>query len=268
MQAAHKSLHGSQIAMFRLFLRSGSAALIAFFISAICAAGDPGPKYASTTVPLSRDHVYFQNPAHPAPDYWALSPYYVPQLNAYDCSVATVAAVVNALTRANRNLADSDRNASSAMLLNTVKIAQWAQRVQKGGVNGQVGLTLDQLALVLAEALRQNGVASPRIEKVQVTSDNQPTRDLWRKALAANESSADDMILIHFTQDTLTGASGGPYPHISPIAAYDAGKGRALVLDVDREYYEPYWVDAALVVKAMAAGTAMYGHGGWIRVNR
>lgn len=76
------------------------------------------------------------------------------------------------------------------------------------------------------------------------------------------------MILIHFTQDPLTGASGGPYPHISPIAAYDAGTGRALVLDVDREYYEPYWVDAALIVKAMAARTAMYGHGGWIRVSR
>lgn len=266
MQTACKSFHRPPIAI--LFQQIGSAALIVFFMSAISAAAAPTPKYAPKTVPLSRDHAYFQNPAHPAPDYWALSPYYVPQLNAYDCSVATVAAVVNALTRANRNLADSDRNASSAMLLNTVKIAQWAQRVQKGGVNGQVGLTLDQLALVLAEALRQNGVASPRIEKVQVTSDNQPTRDLWRKALAANESSADDMILIHFTQDTLTGAGGGPYPHISPIAAYDAGKGRVLVLDVDREYYEPYWVDAALVVKAMAAGTAMYGHGGWIRVNR
>jgi len=60
------------------------------------------------------------------------------------------------------------------------------------------------------------------------------------------------MILIQFTQDTLTGAGGGPYPHISPIGAYDTGTGRALVLDVDRDYYEPYRVDAALIVKAMA----------------
>lgn len=254
--------------MFRLVIRTVSAALIAFFIPAISATGASNPKYASTTAPLSRDHTYFQNPAHPAPDYWALSPYYLPQLNDYDCSVATVAAVVNALTRANRNLVASDRNAASAMLLDNIKVAQWAQRVQKGGINGQVGLTLDQLALVLAEALRQNGVASPKIEKVQVTSNDQPARDLWRKALAANESSADDMILIHFTQDTLTGADGGPYPHISPIGAYDAGTGRALVFDVDREYYEPYWVDAALIVKAMATRTAMYGYGGWIRVSR
>ena len=254
--------------MFRLVIRTVSAALIAFFIPAISAAGGSKPKYASTTVPLSRDHAYFQNPAHPAPDYWALSPYYVPQLNEYDCSVATVAAVVNALTRANRSLADSDRNAASATLLDKVKVAQWAQRVQKGGVNGQVGLTVDQLALVLAEALRQNGVAAPKIEKVQHTSDDKITCDLWRKTLAANEASGDDMIMIHFTQDSLTGAGGGPYPHISPIGAYDAGTNRVLVLDVDREFYEPYWVDAALIVKAMAVRTAMFGHGGWIRVSR
>lgn len=253
----------------RYFNRFLSAALVALLIAPVYAtAADSKPKYASSTVPLSRDHAYFQNPNHPAPDYWALAPFYLPQLNEYDCSVASVAAVVNALTRANRPLRETDRNVTKASLLQGVQVAQWAQRMQKGGVNGQVGLTLEQLALVLSEALRQNGIAAPTIEQMQVTSDDQPTGERWHRSLAANETSADDMILIHFTQDTLTGAKGGPYPHISPIAAYDAGTGRALVLDVDREYYEPYWVDAALIVKAMATRTAMYGNGGWIRVSR
>lgn len=226
----------------------------------------PQPKYGIHAVPLSVDHSYLRHPAHPAPDYWALSSFYVPQLNPYDCSVASVAAVVNALTRANRRLSGSDRNATAASLLASVKVVRWAERVQQGGVDGLVGLTLEQLAEVLMEALRQQGIPDPRIETVRVTVDDQATREKWRTALAANETSADDMILIHFTQDTLTGSTGGPYPHISPIAAFDEDTGRALVLDVDREYYEPYWSPIEQIVRAMAVQTPQYGHGGWIRV--
>lgn len=252
--------------------RVSLSVLAALLLSATLACGAANPKYgpaqAPQAVPLSRDHAYFQHPGHPAPDYWALASFYVPQLNEYACSVASVAAVVNALTRANRNLADSDKNATHASLLDSVKVSQWAQRMRKGGVNGQVGLTLDQLADVVSEALKQQGIATPKVEKFQVSVDDQATRELWRRSLAANELSADDMIIIHFTQDTLTLAGGGPYPHISPIGAFDAATGRVLVFDVDRDYYEPYWVDAALIVKAMAAKTAVYGHGGWIRVSR
>ncbi len=232
------------------------------------AGGAPAPKYGPTAVPLSRDHAYFQNPTHPAPDFWALASFYVPQLNEYSCSVASVAAVVNALTRANRPLADSDRNATHDSLLASVKVARWAERMQKEGVDGRVGVTLDQLAEIVAEALRQQGVASPVIEKVRVTAVDQATRDLWRRTLIANEASADDLILIHFTQETLTGADGGPYPHISPVGAFDAGTGRVLVLDVDRDYYEPYWATATLIVRAMAATTPAYGSGGWLRISR
>lgn len=231
-----------------------------------------GPKYgpaaAPLATPLSRDHGYFQNPLHPAPDYWALAPYYVPQLNEYSCSVATIAAVVNALTRAGQTLVESDRNATHTSLLDSVKTVKWAERMQKGGVNGQVGLTLDQLADVVTEALKQQGVKSPKVEKVRVSADDKATRELWRRTLAANEMSSDDFILIHFTQDSLTLAGGGPYPHISPIGAFDAETGRALVFDVDREYYEPYWVADALIVKAMSVKTPSYGYGGWIRVSR
>lgn len=239
--------------------------LVTVFV--VCAAETPRPKYGPSAVPISRDHTYFQTPGHLAPDYWALSPFYVPQLNEYDCSVASVAAVVNALTRSNRQLKESDRNATSTSLLESVKTARWAERVQKGGVDGQVGLTLEQLAEVLAEALRLNGVKTSRIETVRVTAADEATQELWRSALAANETSAADMLLIHFTQDTLTGSGGGPYPHISPIAAYDSASGRALVLDVDRNYYEPYWAPARMILKAMAASTPQYGHGGWIRVS-
>lgn len=254
----------------------GALATVALLLCAGCAgrAGSESlpqslqPKYGSSATPVSSDHTYFQQPGHPAPDYWALSPFYLPQRNEYDCSAAAVAAVVNALTRANRPLKETDRNASVASLLEAVTTARWAERVQKQGVDGQVGLSLEQLADVLKEALRLQGITAPRIETVRVTADDPATRAAWRKALAANEASADDIILIHFTQDTLTGAGGGPYPHISPIGAFDAVTDRALVMDVDREYYEPYWSPADMIAKAMAASTPQYGHGGWIRVRR
>jgi hypothetical protein len=226
-----------------------------------------GPAGKPEATPLSRDHGYFQSASHAALDFWAMAPFYVPQLNEFSCSVASVAAVVNAAARAGKDLPGTDTNATHASLLDTVKVAEWASRMQKGGFHGEVGLTLDQLAKVVAEALRVNGIKNPRVEKVEVRADDKAARARWRETIAKNEASGRDLLLIHFTQDTLTKSQGGPYPHISPIGAYDPETGRVLVMDVDRTYYEPYWVGADLVVTAMAVKTPPFGHGGWVRVS-
>ncbi|MGC4118533.1 MAG: phytochelatin synthase family protein [Myxococcales bacterium] len=85
-----------------------------------------------------------------------------------------------------------------------------------------------------------------------------------RAALEENERSARDAMIVHFVQDELTAAPGGPYPHISPIGAYDAARRRVLVLDVDREWYEPYWVSDEALFKAMSRRTSAFGAGGWV----
>jgi hypothetical protein len=66
----------------------------------------------------------------------------------------------------------------------------------------------------------------------------------------------------------VTEAQGGPYPHISPIGAYDKTNERVLVMDVDREWYEPYWVSDERLLLAMSKKTERFGFGGylWIRV--
>ena len=56
--------------------------------------------------------------------------------------------------------------------------------------------------------------------------------DGLRKALAENEASRDNVMLVYFNQGVVTGDWDGP--HISPIGAYDAEKDRVLVMDVDR----------------------------------
>jgi hypothetical protein len=52
-------------------------------------------KFGPDAVPLPQAVDYLRQ--HQAPDYWALSVYYVPQATSSACSVASIAMVINAL---------------------------------------------------------------------------------------------------------------------------------------------------------------------------
>ena len=71
-----------------------------------------------------------------------------------------------------------------------------------------------------------------------------------RQALATNEASDQDIVLVYFNQGVLTGDWDGP--HISPIAAYDKQTRQVLIMDVDREWYVPYWTTDTKLLEAMA----------------
>ena len=70
-----------------------------------------------------------------------------------------------------------------------------------------------------------------------------------RQALAANVASDQGVVLVYFDQGVLTGDWDGP--HISPIAAYDQENGQVLIMDVDREWYVPYWTSDTKLLEAM-----------------
>ena len=70
-----------------------------------------------------------------------------------------------------------------------------------------------------------------------------------RQTLTRNEASDQDVVLVYFNQGVLTGDWDGP--HISPIAAYDQGAGQVLIMDVDREWYVPYWTADTTLLEAM-----------------
>ena len=59
------------------------------------------PKYGKQVTRLYHSHEYFKRAD--APDFWALMPYYTPQLTEGSCSVAALHMVINAL-RAPRTL--------------------------------------------------------------------------------------------------------------------------------------------------------------------
>ena len=99
-------------------------------------------------------------------------------------------------------------------LIEKVNAVNWKDRVMPGGFNGEVGLKLDQLEAVVKQALCQYEVSNYKIDHVEVTHADATALKMFRHALAANEKNGRDYILIHFLQDVVTEAQGGPYPHI------------------------------------------------------
>jgi hypothetical protein len=72
-----------------------------------------------------------------------------------------------------------------------------------------------------------------------------------KRLLIENEASDRDIVLVYFNQGVLTGDWDGP--HISPVGAYDADRGSVLIMDVDREWYIPYWSSDRALLEAMLA---------------
>lgn len=215
-------------------------------------------------VPLSEDNSYFRNAANPAYDYWNLAGYYLPQANGFSCSAAAVSMALNALQNARRQRGDEEENIAEGKLVEKVSGVPWQALVSTEGADGRHGLTLAQLAAVSKEALAGYGAAEFSVTSVTAASQSALALESFRKALAENERNPRNIMLLHFTQDTLTGAPGGPYAHISPVGAYDERTRRLLIFDVDRQWYEPYWAADIQVLKAMAVKTKAFGSGGYV----
>jgi len=223
-------------------------------------AAEAHPKYGPKATPLINDHQYFRGAV--AADFWRLIPFYVPQSNDYACSVASIAIVFNAAIKGRARITDTERNITQGMLLESIREVPLRELVSKGGFQGRHGLTLDELRTAVEQTARNQGV------RARVTAHSFRNRSLeeFRKILRANEENAADFLLVHFVQDDLTGARGGPYAHISPIGAYDGATRRVLILDVDREWYSPYWVSDGDLLAACNHVTKPWGAGGLVHI--
>lgn len=222
------------------------------------------PKYAEGTVPLHKDHAYLQKNA--APDFWLINSHYVGQFNDYACSAASVVAVVNALLSANnRDAVESFQNLKQQEIIKKVKSLPWEELVGEKGHNGKHGLTIAELQSVTKEAIGIAGLNNYQVARRQFEKNE---LNVLRMILEENEKSADDIVMIHFIQDILTGAKGGPYPHISIIGAYDKQRARVLIMDVDRAWYVPYWAPVEKLFEAVNTPTVRFGKGGLVIVRK
>ena len=221
-----------------------------FCVTAIAAdpakpeASAPAPKLVPPTVRLFEDHAYLRH--HSAPDYWALTPYYVPQAKGAYCSVATAMMIVNA-ARVHQKLTAADELATQEKLLEKVTTAHWSDQVNGKGR----GIGLDEIGPILSDSLKAYGVTVVKVETLHVDANDAATRKRVHDLLIENEKSDRDLIAVNYLQSEFTGDPEGKVGHFAPVAAYDAKTKRVLILDPDRQYYEPYWVSEATFMKGM-----------------
>lgn len=103
------------------------------------------------------------------------------------------------------------------------------------------GITLQQLETLL-------DLSGARAEK---TFAEDTDVDAFRKAAREALADPDAVLIVNFARATFgqAGLDGGG--HISPVAAYDPGSDRFLVLDVARYKYLPSWATAETLYAAM-----------------
>lgn len=236
----------------RLFAASGILALAAF-ASAVTLGAETKPKYGPAAspkaTPIGLSPGYFQLQKHPAPDYWALTGYYVPQFNGYACSVGAVTMAVNAARVRMAKTAD-DKVVTQPDIIEKVKAEHWKERVTEVGYQGVHGVELDALGKITEAAFREYGFPKAKAKVVHVNDTSAATKKALVDALVRNEKSDRDFILANFNQQAFT--DDADVGHIAPIGAYDAALGRVLIMDPDRDYYEPYWVSVDAFLAGMA----------------
>jgi hypothetical protein len=234
--------------------------------AAPAAAFEGKPKLGPEAIPLVQATQHVREA--PAPDYWKLSQFYLPQQTSSACSVASVAMAVNFMRGVPPGA--EDPLVTQVGLLEAVADPAWTE---KGAEDGE-GVRFEELIAAVRKALAAYGLEDAVVETFEPADASPATLARLRAILADNEAGDRDVLLAWFNQGVLTGDWDGP--HISPIGAYDAGRGRVLIMDVDREWYIPYWSKDAKLLEAMLKPTSaehgvLQGETGglvWIRAGR
>lgn len=222
------------------------------------------PKLGPDAVSLTTENAYLRQAA--APDFWAFSLFVKPQFTSSACSVAAVLAAVNGL----RGLPDlaEDTVLTQEALLELVGNDDWTTLSQEDGD----GVTFEQLVTFTTAALEATGLGDLTVDSFRPASGDDTALEEMRKLLAKNEESAKDVLLVYYNQGVVTGDWDGP--HVAVIGAYDAASDRVLVLEVDQEWYVPYWTPTEVLLEAMVKPTSdehgpLEGEtGGFVHVSR
>ena len=203
------------------------------------------PKLGPNAVPLTADTAYFRAAA--APDYWAFASFVKPQFTSSACSIAAVTAAVNGLSGL-PPLAE-DQVLSQPAMLELTGIPEWSTLSAEGGD----GVTFAQLVAFTEAAAKARGL-SHQVSSFKPASNDAATLEDLRTRLAANEASPEDVALVYFNQGVITGDWDGP--HVSLIGAFDAAADRVLILEVDQDWYIPYWTPTPVLLEAMLKPTS------------
>jgi hypothetical protein len=223
-----------------------SFAFIFVFLSISVAHGaTKAPKYGPDAIRLHDDHAFIMNAK--ALDYWALSPYYVSQQDGGACILASFAMTLNAL-RADDKLTVDDALISQAALL---KAFSSEPAIKRFYINKGKSLSLEEMADFFVKASDQLIHKKMKVDVIYANDQSSATLQKVEKILIENEKSPKNFVEANFLQNEYTGDPEGKVGHVAPVAAYDAKQKRVLILDPDREYYDPYWVSLKTFVRGL-----------------
>src|SRR6185295_4105650 len=136
-----------------------AAILAATFAASLAFAEDtPKPKFGPEATPILDDNAYLRQSR--APDYWSLSPFYIPQRTSSDCSLAAIAMAVNALRGLPKNADQELVNENNLMA--AVNDQGWMVKVTEDGP----GVTFADTETYLREALDHFDLASAKLQAV------------------------------------------------------------------------------------------------------
>ena len=197
-------------------------------------------KYPVDVSPLSRDNTYLR--ASIAPDFWALMPYLSNQKTNSDCSVATAVTLLNGMRRF-KELKIDEMLLTPESILKRTRDKVWSEATAEDGG----GISLTQFSQVLEKAFRAHAIDNANVKPVPFGDFNVAQLE---KELIGDEASNRDFLIINFDQGfVMEDESVG---HFALVGAYDAKKKRVLVLDPNKDWYEPYWVPLVKLYRSMA----------------
>jgi Phytochelatin synthase len=224
--------------------------LVASLLPTPALAFEGRPKLGPNAVPILAQTAYLRTA--PAPDYWKLNPFYVSQTTSSDCSVASISMAINFMLGLPSGA--EDPIVTPTLLLTKVGDTGWVKKIAKSGS----GVSFAEFVSVVKGSLATFRLQDHVVEIMRPPNETPDTLAMLRQVLATNEASGRDVVLAYFNQGVLTGDWDGP--HISPIAAYDQEAGQVLIMDVDRDWYVPYWTSDTKFLEAMLR-PAPAGHG-------
>lgn len=221
-------------------------AVVALVLAGNAAAGGFLPKYAPEGAP--RATPLKRRPAHvrsaPAPDFWALIPYYEGMRGPHSASAASAAMVLNAL-RQDTRYSSADELIGEEALLKATAAHGWAARLAG---EKPAGVDLKAFGALFEASLSTYGV-SAEVRTIPVDGDAAAVRALLRD----NERSDEDFLIALYKQSVFTGDPEGAVGVYAPVGAFDPARDAVLILESDRRWYEPYWVSLDVFVEALSS---------------
>ena len=203
-------------------------------------------------VPLSQDKTYVSR--HSACSFHVLMSNLVSQFNGASCSVASVATVLNTACLLTPQK-DKKVPITQAEILETVDVVHWKERVSTQGYSGRRGLPIEILGVAVEGSFKAFNIPYQKVDVVALYPEmpeiGKRMAEL-KQRLVKFEKIKDTFMIAHFNQGIFTG--GIHLPHISPVGAYDDEKNRVLILDVDPEQREPYWVSFETFFEGLSWG--------------